>query len=110
MLWEQGLCAFQVRNDFPGFVVTCLLIVELVDLESLLLGSWRITPDSALCCSNLVSSQKHQRGSVANLCGFLPGKCLVCTESAPCRSSKMVCVVPNYLYSVVLKVSGILTK
>lgn len=62
MLWEQGLCAFQVRNDFPGFVVTCLLIVELVELEAVLLGSWRVTPDSALCCFNLVSSQKHQRG------------------------------------------------
>lgn len=49
MLWEQGLCAFQVRNDFPGFVVTCLLIVELVDLESVLRGSWRITSDSSLC-------------------------------------------------------------
>lgn len=105
VLWEQGLCAFQVRNDFPGFVVTCLLIVELVDLESLLLASWRITPASALCCSELVSSQKHQRLAVANPCCFLPGKHLTCTESAPCRSSKMVCLVPNYLNS---EVSGVL--
>lgn len=77
VLWEQGLCAFQVRNNFPGFVMTCFLMVELVGLESLLLASWCITPDSALCSSELISSQEHQRHSVANLYCFLPGKRLI---------------------------------
>jgi len=94
VLWEQGLCAFQVRNNFPGFVMTCFLMVELVGLESLLLASWCITPDSALCSSELISSQEHQRHSVANLYCFLPGKRLI---SAVCplqqQQNGLSCIV-----------------